>query len=56
MAAAVPTALLPIFTKDAAFPTNQSELVFDKNAPIKKTNDENFKPNRIYYEPTSLGS
>ena len=44
------------FTKNAAFSTNQSKPVFAKNAPIKKTDDKNFKPNRIYYEPTSLGS
>ena len=42
--------------KHAAFPTNQSKPVFAKNTPIKKTNYKNFKPNRIYYEPTSLGS
>ena len=40
----------------ATFPTNQSEPVFAKNAPTKKTNDKNFKRNRIYYEPTPLGS
>ena len=44
------------FTKNAAFSTSQSKPVFAKNAPIKKTNDKNFKANRIYYEPTSLGS
>ena len=44
------------FTKNAAFSTNQSKPVFAKNAPIKRTNDKNFKPNRIYYKPTSLGS
>ena len=44
------------FTKNAAFSTNQSKPVFAKNAPIKKTDDKSFKPNRICYEPTSLGS
>ena len=52
----IPLLFLPIFTKSAAFPTDQSKPVFARNAPIKKTDDKNFKPNRIYYEPTSLGS
>ena len=42
--------------KKAAFPTYQFKPVFAKNAPINKTYDTNFKSNRIYYEPTSLGS
>ena len=45
---------LPILTKNTAFPANQCKPVFAKNAAIKKTNDKNFKPNRIYYEAASL--
>ena len=44
------------FTKNAAFLANQSKPVFARNVPIKKTNGKNFKPNRIHYEQTSLGS
>ena len=51
-----PPSAFTFFPKNAAFSTNQSKPVFPKNAPIKKTNDKNFKPNRIYYEPTSFSS